>query len=254
LRNHAKEQTVPIKAVTFDLWQTLILETEPQEERRTRVRLRLIREVLAANGIEFPDEVLHGAHDEVLDLCMDIWSTDIDIPERKQVMMFLNCVEKRDWNTLGEPALQRLEEAYVGAVLEEGPTVIEGAPETLAELRGKGMKLGLISNTGRSPGRMIRQVLKKLDLFEYFDAFFFSNEALVRKPSKEAFDPVLRQLGCGASESAHVGDSVKADVAGARAAGMKSVLFAPNGTPVEDGSPNAVVRMLREVPRMIAGF
>lgn len=70
---------------------------------------------------------------------------------------------------------------------------------------------------------------------------------VVGKPEAPLFRMALRRLGLSASQTAMVGDSVTADVAGARAVGMRTVLYAPQGAP--DDSADVVVRSFDELAR-----
>ena len=54
---------------------------------------------------------------------------------------------------------------------------------------------------------------------------------VVGKPERPLFDLALRRLGVAAGEAAMVGDSLEADIAGARAVGMRTVYYAPAGAP-----------------------
>jgi len=55
-----------------------------------------------------------------------------------------------------------------------------------------------------------------------FDAVLVSDAFGLRKPRREIFEAVLEQLGVPPGETLHVGDSLRADVGGARAAGLRT--------------------------------
>jgi putative hydrolase of the HAD superfamily len=59
----------------------------------------------------------------------------------------------------------------------------------------------------------------------------------------------LARLGCRPAEAAMVGDSVTSDVAGGRAAGMRTVLYAPEGAPAD--AADVVVRSFAELARLV---
>ena len=71
---------------------------------------------------------------------------------------------------------------------------------------------------------------------------------VVGKPEPPLFRMALRRLGLAAREAAMVGDSPVSDVAGARAVGMRTVLYAPDGAPAE--SADVVVRSFAELARL----
>jgi 4-nitrophenyl phosphatase len=71
---------------------------------------------------------------------------------------------------------------------------------------------------------------------------------VVGKPEPPLFQIALRRLRLAPHEAAMVGDSVTSDVAGARAVGMRTILYAPDGAPPD--SADAVVRSFVELARL----
>jgi len=68
-----------------------------------------------------------------------------------------------------------------------------------------------------------------------FRAVVTSEDVAAYKPSPRIFQQALALLGLNADEVWHVGDSLSADVAGARAAGIGAVWVNRRGRPVPDG-------------------
>ena len=73
---------------------------------------------------------------------------------------------------------------------------------------------------------------------------------VVGKPEPPLFRIALARLGLAADQAAMVGDSVESDVAGGRRAGMRTVLYAPDGA--APGAADVVVRSFAEL-RVLAG-
>src|SRR5688572_251784 len=92
--------------------------------------------------------------------------------------------------------------------------------QTLAELRRRGLKLGVITN---GPSVMQRRKLAVLGLEHAFDAMLVSEEEGVRKPDVEIFRRALERCGVAAHEALFVGDHPVADVSGAHGAGLLAV-------------------------------
>ena len=86
-----------------------------------------------------------------------------------------------------------------------------------------GVPCALVCDTGYTPGRIVRQLLKRADLLRGLGVQVFSNEVGVPKPATAIFDAALEALGADAHSSIHVGDLKRTDVAGARARGMSTV-------------------------------
>lgn len=73
---------------------------------------------------------------------------------------------------------------------------------------------------------------------------------VVGKPAGHLFRLALDGLGLGPAETAMVGDSVESDVAGGRAAGMRTVLYAPGGAARDGTGADVVVRSFGELGRL----
>jgi HAD superfamily hydrolase (TIGR01549 family) len=95
----------------------------------------------------------------------------------------------------------------------------EDAPPVLAELRNHGLKLGLVSNTGRDLEQFVAH--HRLEV----DAAIGSRAFGRTKPHPTIFQAVLELLGVEAGRAAMVGDSPEDDVEGARAAGIAAAFL-----------------------------
>jgi ribonucleotide monophosphatase NagD (HAD superfamily) len=76
---------------------------------------------------------------------------------------------------------------------------------------------------------------------------------VVGKPSRAYFDAALAELGATADEAVMVGDDIDADIAGAKAAGLRAVLvrtgkFREDSLAAAAVPPDAVVASIAEVP------
>jgi putative hydrolase of the HAD superfamily len=91
---------------------------------------------------------------------------------------------------------------------------------TLEALRASGLKLGLITN---GSVRMQSRKLECLSLSSAFDTIVISAAEGVSKPDPEVFARALTRLQADAARSVFVGDHPDVDIAGARAAGMRTV-------------------------------
>jgi putative hydrolase of the HAD superfamily len=94
---------------------------------------------------------------------------------------------------------------------------------TLALLREHGLKIGLVSNTGRDLGAFVRH--HGLDV----DAAVGSGAYGKTKPHPTIFRFALEQLDVGAEDAVMIGDSIEDDVEGARAVGMRAILLDREG-------------------------
>jgi putative hydrolase of the HAD superfamily len=212
-----------LKAVTFDLWQTLLLDT-PEGLRWARVeRIRGIHEVLAREGVAVDLGKVGQAYDAVGSRLEEIWGTLRDVGSRGQVRLLLEGLGLDEAVSAEGGLMDALDEAYCLPILSALPVLNGGALDVLRSLHSRGMRLGLICNTGRTPGKMLRLVLDRLDLAPYLSVLSFSDEVGLRKPHPEIFLRTLSALGVAPAEAAHVGDDVTTDVAGSRGVGMRAI-------------------------------
>jgi putative hydrolase of the HAD superfamily len=245
-----------LKAVAFDLWETLITDTPELSRQQERLRLTRMEEILVRRGHDSIADRIEQAYRAIWHRCQQLyWSADRDVPCRRQIEHFLEELQL-DPASFDEASLSELEHAYAHAAVEVLPAVVSGAPELLRTLKSRGLRIGLISNTGRTPGYALRRVLRDLDLAPSIDVMVFSNEHGECKPQTSIFEALRRGLGVRWEEMLFVGDNLYVDVHGAQRCGMRAVHFEPpvRGTaiapPVDHGLeivPDARVTRLPEL-------
>jgi putative hydrolase of the HAD superfamily len=110
---------------------------------------------------------------------------------------------------------------------------------TLDDLRRRGLKLGLVSNTARDLGAFVRHHALEVD------AALSSRAHGKVKPHESIFRAVLTELAVEAADAAMVGDSVEDDIEGAKALGIRPFLLDRDGR-----YPEAASRLtdLRQLP------
>lgn len=120
--------------------------------------------------------------------------------------------------------------------------------EVLRELRGRGLTIGLISNTQRC----LTSFQTHFALDGLFSVMVSSAAHGFMKPHPRIFQSALDQAGVTVSESVMVGDSVMHDIAGARRLGMRAVLVSRSGLPVACPPEVPVISTLRDLPPLLA--
>ena len=85
----------------------------------------------------------------------------------------------------------------------------------------KGLKIGLISNATMEAN----QSLQASGLLPYFDTVTLSYQIGARKPDKKIFEVALREALCEPAQAMMIGDSLEADIVGAKNAGMQAILL-----------------------------
>src|SRR5262245_30744103 len=94
------------------------------------------------------------------------------------------------------------------------------AAQTLATIHASGLKLGLITN---GSVRMQQRKLECLNLAPMFDAILISDAEGVTKPDRQIFQRAVDRLNATPAQTVFVGDHPEVDVAGARAAGLRTI-------------------------------
>jgi putative hydrolase of the HAD superfamily len=95
----------------------------------------------------------------------------------------------------------------------------DDALPALEELRARGLKLGLLSNSARDLDEFV--VHHGLEV----DAVLTSYSHGKTKPHESIFWALLERLGVEPAEAVMIGDTIEDDVEGARAIGMQAVLL-----------------------------
>jgi 2-haloalkanoic acid dehalogenase type II len=117
-----------------------------------------------------------------------------------------------------------------------------GVRETLAELRARGLHLGMVSNIDDD---QLDHLLEIAGVRAHFHAVLSSERARSCKPARGIFEAALASAGCTPGEAIFVGDSLFHDVGGAAALGMRSVLIwhrEDRDPPASDPKPDHVIR------------
>lgn len=245
--NHQKKISV-----TFDLWETLILDTPEREEARSRMRYEGLYHALSSGGFNVRVEDFKRGYEQSAERLQTVWKENLETSTREQIQSIIELAIGKERQAIDVPAISdELVRAYVDPIFEYPPVLNEEAKATLEALRGRVNKLGLICNTGRTPGTALRQLLAKLGVLDFFDATVFSNEVGYRKPDRRIFEMAAKGLGARPSNLVHVGDNPEADIWGAKCAGLRALHFqrdVPEGFKHKPSSLFALSRFDRRIP------
>jgi HAD superfamily hydrolase (TIGR01549 family) len=186
------------EAVLFDLWDTLVPSTKDREVERIREELQLPK--LAAGR--------YVDHQRLE------WFPTAT-PAEKWFEHFLESEEV----VPNQPRLAACVRAWESARAAARP--FPEALEVLRELRLRGLRLGLVSNTEVGTREA---VVERLGLHKLFDSIVLSYEELAVKPDPRPFVRCLGQLRVSPPAALFAGDRMEVDVIPARRLGMQGVL------------------------------
>ena len=219
-----------VRAVTFDLWLTLIRDRDSALVWQQRVdALGGVLGVDARRARELL-RTAYGVH-------RDAWDDGHALP-----LPLVADVVLRAAGRAPDPGLHS---AVLGAfdapTSADGVELLPGAAAALAALPAAGLPVGLVCDTGFTSGAGLRRVLAGLGLLDAFTVLVFSDETRVPKPGARPFRAALAALGAAPAEVVHVGDLRRKDVAGARGVGMRTVRYRGAADDVDPEHPEADV-------------
>jgi len=239
-----------IQAITFDLWNTLIREAPEAGQKLKEARIRGLYMYLQGQGYPGSVEEVGAAYEQVGEHLEKIWARNLDAGSEEQVQILLKALDDGWQLPQDRMALANLEWAYVYPALQALPVLIQGAGEVLTGLKER-FQLGLICNTGRIPGAMLKIILQRLGILEHFDVLTFSDVVGVRKPDPRIFHLTLERLEVPPDRALHVGDNPTTDIVGARSAGMWAVLLGSPEVSIADDTRVRAIEALEEFPRIL---
>jgi putative hydrolase of the HAD superfamily len=154
----------------------------------------------------------------------------------------------------GVAATQEFLASYYQAWDPHTVTDPEAAP-LMRELRGQGIKVGVLSNT-MWPRTAHERIFERDRLAGLIDGAVYSSEIPWVKPHPEAFRAAMRAIGVDdPARCVFVGDRPYDDVHGAKQAGMRAVLRPNPAVPAyQPAVPDAVINRLSQLPRHLAAW
>jgi len=232
---------VKLIAVLMDLGETLVHFAKPWED----VSYAQIKEVYAYLN----DSGLQTNFDSFARMFVRVYeeaaarsdSFKIEIPMEEIIDKTLS---KFNVKNLSTEFLQKATKFYFMPEIDAWQPYTDTV-ETLSKLADNKFKLGLVSNAKSEWA--VRRILDKYDLQKFFGTVITSAATRIRKPRPDIFSRALKDLDVQAKDAVFVGDSLEADVAGARNIGMRSIYVSrkPQGNP-SLATPEATVFSLTE--------
>ncbi|WP_428328126.1 HAD family hydrolase [Mucilaginibacter sp.] len=216
---------------SFDLWLTLIKSNPGFKTERTRI---FHRDYNPAN--KSIDEVAKAFRQVDL-MCNAINErTGKNIDSDEMHLMVISLINDNEFDLLRIDTA-KLYNDMEALVLANMPILYaDETIEVLAHLKQKGnCTMSILSNTAFIKGVTLRKVLIALGLHDFFDFQLYSDEVGMSKPNPGLFNLMIKnikqvnaQKQISLANIIHIGDNPKADVEGADAAGIKSLLINSN--------------------------
>ena len=240
------------KIILFDLGSTLVHfegNWDKVLDQAIRKMVPVLSNVLNTN---VPEHEFHPLYKKAL--TQYYITRDIDYTELSTQNLLNNLLKARFQITLPDEDINLVLEEFYSYTRSHWVLDEETLP-TLRKLHSQGYRLGLISNAGYAP-----DVMKQLEIFNllpFFDQILISADIGYRKPHLTIFQKAIEFFGLPPRDFVMIGDTLSADIIGARKAGMSNVWInrwaSPPSTHYRDDAiiPDRKISALSELPDLL---
>jgi len=232
-----------IKAILFDMFDTLVI-VKKNHEYYTPSFLKMY-EYLKRNGVETTIETFEKAFNKARD---DLYEkADPNLEEPHFNVRISQTLKSLGYNYDVSSSIVLSASSEFCDEFMKYVYLDKDAEAVVRNFYGK-YKLGIISNYAIP--ECIDKLLRAYGLYSLFDVVVVSAAVNKRKPSPEIFNNTLNALRVSAKETIFVGDTLEADVDGAKAVGMKAVYIVRRA---EEGNilPDVTIKSLSELPSVL---
>lgn len=202
-----------IKYILFDLGGTLMYPRgnwEPIQERADHALTERLREY----GIRLEPHVFRARLHEYYA------QRDKDLQETTYHFVLRELLKEEGHAEVAESVLRSALDAMY-SVTQENWQIESDAAETLQRLKSEQYRLGILSNAGDD--KDVQQLIERFGIRRFFDFVLTSAACFYRKPHPRAFEIALAQWNAVPQEAAMIGDSLEADIGGAKQADMTAI-------------------------------
>lgn len=213
-------------------------------------RMSALRELLVALGVNPTEGRLDHAYKLGFEAYMAAWKKGLHFGAPNQVFLILKHFGI-DPDSVDQDLIDQTVTAVEEASLRAPLQLLPGVRETIPALSEAGYRLGLVSDTSLTPGRVLERFLQKDGLLDCFSALTYSDVTGYTKPDPRMFEGTLTALDASATEAIHVGDTPRTDIAGAKALGMVTIRCAGAVDHLDPPAADHVIRDHREIPAIL---
>jgi putative hydrolase of the HAD superfamily len=205
-----------IKAVFFDMYQTLVRYQPSQAELEARA--------LSSLGIDVTAAALHRPIFTANEfIYQQMAKRPLSRRSREETAALYTEYQRMVVKEAGLKVDEKIIFRLLGVMQQAKMDLVlfDDVIPALESLKKRKLTLGLISNIEQN----MTATLDKLELSPRLDIVVTSQDAGFTKPHKEIFEYAIKQAGVPPSEAVYVGDQYQVDVVGSSAAGMKGILL-----------------------------
>jgi putative hydrolase of the HAD superfamily len=207
-----------IQAVLFDMFDTLMLIVKDHEFYG--YSLKKAHKFLVENGVDVGFAAFRDAYRKARDTLYV--KADAQLEEPHFNLRISTALESLGYGFgVNSEVVAGATNAFCEGFMEY-VRIDDQAKNALEKLHEK-YKLGIVSNFAIP--ECVDKLLERHGLDMLFDTVVVSGAVNKRKPSPEIFDRALEKLGVSAENAVFVGDTVDADIEGAKSAGMIAIFI-----------------------------
>jgi putative hydrolase of the HAD superfamily len=206
----------PIRHVLFDLGGTLMrarADWGPIYQRADQA----LADTLRARNIQLNPTTfrahLHKYYEQ----------RDQDFQETTYHFVLRELLRELGYAEVAEPILRSALDALY-SVTQTNWELEDDALSAIQNLKSKNYQLGIFSNAGDDQD--VQELAENFGIRAYFDFVLTSAACYYRKPHPRAFEIALARWNVTPKEAIMVGDSLSADIYGAKKLGMKTIWIA----------------------------
>jgi len=236
-----------IQLVTFDLWNTIFTNKHYSD-----LRFDYFTKFLKKRQIPISLKEVENAFNLAFHL------SNVNFKENSYRHIYTNDRISRLLKVLNleipQSDRKKIEIKFEEIMLKDPPSLKIGVKETLYEL-SENFKIGLISNTGITSGRIIKKVFNSYDIGKFFRIFLFSDELGFYKPNTIMFELALKKFKCVPQNAIHIGDRLETDIKGAKECNMLTIwINDSNSSRSKEIQPDYEIQQIYDAVPIINGI
>ena len=235
-----------LEAVIFDLGGTLIYHRKDRDEL-IRAGYQAMVNYLVCEGFDVELENVLRVSSEIYDAYESFAEKSfIELDQHLLYSAILDQLGIIDHS--GELIKETINSFYKPLV--DDFQIYPDVTEVLSDLRGKGLKIGLVTNNHSRDYHLL--LLEKFNLGNFFDAIVVSSRLGIRKPNIRIFLHCLTMLGVSNENAIFVGNDPVHDVQGAKRAGIRCIWVKRREYEDVPTTPDWIIESIKQVSEIIA--
>ncbi|MBB6239041.1 putative hydrolase of the HAD superfamily [Pedobacter sp. AK013] len=224
------------KHYSFDLWLTLIKSNPTYKQERVQY---FFRNFNGKNKSIDEIAIIFRQVDLMVNAINEKVGKNVDAEE--MYLMIISMINDYDFN-FSDVDLKMLDQDMEQIVFNHMPKLYcDDCLGVLAKIKESGKSsTNILSNTGFIKGKTLKKVIEHLGIGQFIDFQLYSDEVRLSKPNTGFFQLMLDRIDRTKhpelllTDVIHVGDNPHADVRGAEAMGINSMLINSNNLSISN--------------------